>query len=88
MPFATVRGVAQAKKSIAAVTGDSAYALDALSSGDSSELCQSNKFLGNLITHYVGPVSTIYLDVNTQNNVVRGPYTTVIDKGTGNQVSH
>ena len=70
------------------ITGDSAYALDALSSGDPSELCQSNHFLGNPITHYTGSVSTIYLDTNTVNNVVRGPYATVIDNGTGNQVSH
>ena len=70
------------------ITGDSAYALDAISSGDPSELCQSNKFLGNLITHYVGSVSTIYLDTNTRDNVVRGPYATVIDRGAGNQVSH
>jgi hypothetical protein len=70
------------------IAGDSAYALDGVSSGDPSELCQSNKFLGNLITHYVGFVSTIYLDTNTRNNVVRGPYATVIDNGTGNHVSH
>jgi hypothetical protein len=70
------------------ITGDSAYALDAVSSGDPSELCQANKFLGNLITHYAGSVSTIYLDTNTRNNVVRGPYATVIDNGTGNHVSH
>ncbi len=70
------------------ISGESAYALSASSDGNASDLASSNSFLNNLLLCYTATDASIFLDTNTVNNVVRGCYSSVINKGTGNQISH
>ena len=70
------------------ITGEAAYALSTSNDGTPTDLISSNSFFDNLIIGFTATQDTIYLDTNTVNNTVNGPYTTVVNNGTGNKLSH
>lgn len=70
------------------VSGSAAYALDGSKVNDPSDICQQNAFLHNDTTQLTASVATIFLDTNTVGNIVKGPFETVIDYGTGNRIRH
>jgi hypothetical protein len=70
------------------ISGNSAYGLSAETDYNPSDISSSNSFLENLFFGYSASQATIFLDTTTANNIVRGPYASVINNGTGNQISH
>jgi hypothetical protein len=69
------------------ITGSSYYGVSSNSDGGPAEIISSNSFLSNLFLGYTATGATVFFDTTTQNNVWRGPYTTVINNGTGNSIS-
>jgi hypothetical protein len=79
--------VAKNSISLNLITGSSYYGVSANAEGDPSNMITSNSFLTNLFLGYSATGATLFFDTNTQNNVWRGPYTSVINNGTGNSIS-
>ena len=69
------------------ITGSSYYGVSSNSDGGPAEIISSNSFLSNLFLGYSATGATVFFDTTTQNNVWRGPYTSVINNGTGNSIS-
>ncbi|HEX4138922.1 MAG TPA: hypothetical protein VHY09_01130, partial [Candidatus Methylacidiphilales bacterium] len=79
--------VTKSTVSLNLITGEAAFALSANSDGNPADIISSNTFLSNVFLGFTATDATLFLDTNTQNNVWRGPYATVINKGTGNTIS-
>jgi hypothetical protein len=71
------------------ITGDAGAALNAdqLFLGDLTDLVSSNRFLFNNIASVTVSGASTFLGTNTVNNLVRGQCVSVIDLGTGNNIS-
>jgi hypothetical protein len=69
------------------VTGDAGAALVATFLFPNGDLVSSNRFLNNDITSLNASLASIFFDTNTLNNLVRGQCVSVLDLGTGNDVS-
>jgi hypothetical protein len=80
--------VTKSSISLNLISGSSAYGVSALTDYNLSDLISSNYFLSNLFLGYSASTATFYFDTTTQNNVVRGPYATALNYGTGNSISH
>jgi hypothetical protein len=78
--------VAKSSISLNLITGESADGIAAASDGTSTDLETSNTFLSNLFLGYTSTQATFFLDTTTSKNTVLGPYTSVINKGTGNTI--
>jgi hypothetical protein len=70
------------------ITGDGSVALAVIDPFiEPSDVAVANRFLFNNIANFHASDASIYLDYNSVNTVVLGQCSTVIDLGTGNQVS-
>lgn len=69
------------------VTGDAGAALIGSSLLPNGDTVSSNGFLNNDIASVNASIASIFFDTNTLNNLVRGQCVSVLDLGTGNDVS-
>ena len=69
------------------VNGDAGAAFVASFPFPNGDTVNSNRFLNNDIGSLNASVASIFFDTNTLNNVVRGQCVSVLDLGTGNDVS-
>ena len=69
------------------ISGSSYYGISSNSDGGPRKSSAQIRSLSNLFLGYTATSATIFFDTTTQNNVWRGPYTSVINNGTGNTIS-
>lgn len=71
------------------MAGDAVVAIGVgpLFPGDQVDQAISNRFLNNDIATVANSIASIFFDTNTVNNLVRGQCVSVLDLGTGNDVS-
>lgn len=78
--------VAKSSISLNLITGESAYGISAETDYTPTDLIASNTFLSNLFLSYKAADATVFFDTTTSKNIFLGPYTTVINKGSGNTI--
>jgi hypothetical protein len=68
------------------IDGSGAFSID-IFAFEPGQLAESNTFVGNNATQFEASIADVFLDVITQDTVVVGESGTVVDLGTGNQIT-
>jgi hypothetical protein len=68
------------------IDGSGAFGID-IFAFEPGQLAESNTFVGNNVTQFEASIADVFLDVITQDTVVVGEPGTVVDLGTGNQIT-
>jgi hypothetical protein len=83
-----IGAITKSTVSLNLISGNSYYGVSAVTDYNQSDICSSNSFLENLFLGYSASGATYFFDTTTSNNVVLGPYASVINNGTGNKIAH
>jgi len=78
--------VSNAQVSSNRIDGAGALAFDVFAF-EPGQVAESNVFVGNNLTQFTAGIADLFLDAHSANNVVVGNAGTVLDLGTGNQIT-